>query len=217
MTHLAASTHSTLRLPGGHQKPSGHRAAAWEGRGQSLGLVGLCRRRMRVEWVWDCKGVKTLDGADEGTGRDVSPRVATATLGAWDGPDTAASSRVLPTQNFPLPPAEMGENRGKCPSPGVPTLPTLPTLPGPARCSCCSPLAAEIHVAHVHEANFCSWCHSDMAFGSSHISEGLHPRLSIPLLQGAGQSRGVGGVSVRRPFACVMQKVRQDDNFPFQF
>lgn len=82
-THLAESTHSTLRLPGGHQKPSGHQAAAWEGRGQSLGLVGLCRRRKREERVWDCKGVKTLDEADEGIGRDVAPRVATTTLGTW--------------------------------------------------------------------------------------------------------------------------------------
>lgn len=57
----SASTCSTRRRPGGHQRPSGHQAAAQEGRGKSLGLVDLCRKRRRAEWVWDCKGVKTLD------------------------------------------------------------------------------------------------------------------------------------------------------------
>lgn len=51
---------------------------------------------MKAKGAWDCKGVKTLDEADECIGRDVAPRPATTTLGAWDGPETAASSCVLP-------------------------------------------------------------------------------------------------------------------------
>lgn len=50
---------------------------------------------MREKQVWDCKGVKTLDEADEGIARDVAPRVATTMLGAWDGPETVTSSCVL--------------------------------------------------------------------------------------------------------------------------
>lgn len=222
VTHPAASTCRTLWLPGGHQKPLGHplpsphcQAAAWEGRGHSLGLVGLCRRRMRAEWVWDCKGMKTLDEADEGIGRDVAPRVATTTLGAWDGPET---SQLLCPSNSSSHCHQQRRERTlccRCPSPGVLTVPTLPS---PALQSCCTPLlAAEIHVAHVHEASFCSWYHSAVAFGSSRISEVLiHRSLSL-LLQGAGPGTGAGGVSARSPLACVMQKVRQDDNYPFQF
>ena len=52
---------------------------------------------MRAEQVWDCKGVKTLDEADEGIGRDVAPRVATTTLRTWDGPEIVARSCVFPT------------------------------------------------------------------------------------------------------------------------
>lgn len=41
----------------------------------------------------------------------------------------------------------------------------------------------------------------------------LHPPLPSLLLQGAGRGRRAGGVSVRSPLACAMQKDRQDDKF----
>lgn len=47
---------------------------------------------------------------DEAIGRGVAPRGASTMLGAWNGPETVASSCVLPTQHFPLPSAEEGED-----------------------------------------------------------------------------------------------------------
>lgn len=120
VTHLAVST-------------LGHQAAAWEGRGQSLGLMGLYRTRMGVMWVWNCKGMKTTNETDESIGRDV----ATTRLGTWSGPETASNSCVLPMQHFQLLPREIGGAASAADAQGCSQC--------PARwCHCTPPLAAEI-------------------------------------------------------------------------
>lgn len=183
----SASTCSTRQLPGGHQRPLGHQAAAQEGRGKSLGLVDLCRKSRRAEWVWDCYGVKTLD-------QQVEPK---ARMCLWGGYHHAGSmgwardsSQLLCPSNIALPTATSRDGRGPSAAGGPAWGHSQSTHCQPHSAALLHPpLAAEIHIAHVHETTFHRWYHTAVALESSHISEALHQLVSSPSAPGsrAGQ------------------------------